>query len=67
MKAATVPVGAAWMWTLAFGHHETHTDARLRADARGCDGGVREELTTGVFQEIGRSAFGGKPENICSF
>jgi hypothetical protein len=24
-----------------------HADARLRRDARGCDGGVREELTGG--------------------
>src|SRR5262245_24537183 len=22
MKAAAVPVGMSWMWTLAFGHHE---------------------------------------------
>jgi hypothetical protein len=22
MKAAAVPVGQSWMWTLAFGHHE---------------------------------------------
>jgi hypothetical protein len=25
MKAATVPVGMSWMWTLAFGHHEDRT------------------------------------------
>ena len=33
MKAAAAPVGTPWMWTMA--------DARLRADTRGCDGGVR--------------------------
>jgi hypothetical protein len=22
MKAATAPVGAPWLWTLAYGHHE---------------------------------------------
>jgi hypothetical protein len=22
MKAAAAPVGAPWLWTLAFGHHE---------------------------------------------
>jgi hypothetical protein len=24
-KANASPVGASWMWTLAFGHHEDHT------------------------------------------
>jgi len=28
MKAATVPVGMSWMWTLAFGHHEDRTPTR---------------------------------------
>jgi hypothetical protein len=26
----------------------SHPDARLRGDARGCDGGIREELATGI-------------------
>src|SRR5215831_16005765 len=43
----------------------SHADAWLRGDARGRDGGVHEELTAGVV--LGRSAFGGKPENMCSF
>ena len=43
-----------------------HADTRLRADTRGHDGGVREELAAGVVSKIGRSAFGGKPENVCS-
>jgi hypothetical protein len=30
MKAAAVPVGMSWMWTLAFGR--SHADARLRGD-----------------------------------
>ena len=25
MKAAAVPVGMSWMWTLAFGQHEDRT------------------------------------------
>jgi len=25
MKAAAVPVGMSWLWTLAFGHHEDRT------------------------------------------
>jgi hypothetical protein len=37
MKAAAVPVGMSWMWTLAFGHHEdrmpTHGYAATREDA----------------------------------
>src|SRR6516225_4947472 len=28
--------------------HSAHTNARLRADARSCDGGVREKLAAGV-------------------
>src|SRR6516165_6387115 len=40
--------------------------ARLRVDARGRDGGVRQELAAGVvLRSGGRSAFGGKAENIC--
>jgi hypothetical protein len=48
--AAASPVGTPWRWTLAFGHHEDSTPThRLRADARGGDGGVREELVVGGF------------------
>jgi hypothetical protein len=28
MKAAAVPVGMSWMWTLMFGHHEDRTPTR---------------------------------------
>ena len=66
MKAAAAPVGMSWMWTLAFAiPRGPHTDARLRRDARGRDGGVCQGLAAGVV--LGRSAFGGKPENLCSF
>src|SRR6516162_4447572 len=42
-----------------------HAEARLRADARGGDGSVRQELAAEVVPRSGgRSAFGGKPENI---
>jgi len=38
-------------------------DSRLRADARGRDGSIREELAAGVvLRSGGRSAFGGKAE-----
>jgi len=51
MKTAAAPVGAPWMWTLAFGHQRrSHADARLCGDARGRDGGVRERLAAGVVQ-----------------
>src|SRR5215469_16162845 len=47
MKAAAAPEGTPWMWT----HHEDpHADARRRADARGRDGGVRQDLAAGVVQ-----------------
>jgi hypothetical protein len=44
MKANAAPVGSPWMWTLAFGYQRPHADPRLRADERGRDGGVRQEL-----------------------
>jgi len=55
MKAAAVPVGMSWMWTLAFGHHEDRTPTHGYADdARGRDGGVREEAGGGSSSKIGR-------------
>ena len=42
--------------------------ARLSADARGRDGGVRKKLAAGVvLRSGGRFRFRGKPENVCSF
>ena len=34
MKAAAVPVGMSWMWTLAFGHHEDRTPTHGYAATR---------------------------------
>ena len=34
MKAAAVPVGMSWMWTLAFGQHEDRTPTRGFAATR---------------------------------
>jgi hypothetical protein len=48
MKAAAVPVGMSWMWTLAFGHHEDRTPTHGYA-ARGRDGDVCKKLATGVM------------------
>jgi hypothetical protein len=48
MKGAS-PEGAASLWTLALGHHGgPYANAQLRADARGRDGGVRQELAAGA-------------------
>src|SRR5262245_36467105 len=49
------PCAAArpWRWSLAYGYHPgPHTEVRLRADARGCDGGLREELAAGIGQRF---------------
>jgi hypothetical protein len=44
MRAAADALEAMlWMWTLDFGTMKT-ADARLRAEARGRDGGVRQEI-----------------------
>jgi len=49
-KAAAAPVGSPWMWTLALGYDEDRTpDARLGADARRRDGGVRKKVAAGVI------------------
>ena len=34
MKAAVVPVGMSWMWTLAFGYHEDRTPTHGYAATR---------------------------------
>ena len=34
MKAAAVPVGMSWMWTLGFGHHEDRTSTHGYAESR---------------------------------
>ena len=63
MKVQAAPVGTLWMWTLAFWWSPSgpHADARLRADARGRDGGVRSELTAGVvLRSGGRFRFRGQ-------
>jgi hypothetical protein len=44
--------------------HSGHADARLRADARGRDGGVRAGV---LMKRAAMSAIGANPEIICSF
>ena len=34
IKAAASPVGASWMWTLAFGHHEYRSPTHGYAETR---------------------------------
>ena len=61
MKAAAAPVGAPWLWTIL-----SYENRQPIGDARGRDGGVRQKLAAGVvLKSGGRSAFGGKPENVC--
>jgi hypothetical protein len=48
MRANAAPVDAPWLWALTFEHYESHADARLRGNARGRDGGIREELARGA-------------------
>jgi len=47
-KAAAVPVGMSWMWTLGFGHHEDRTPTHGYAATRGSNGCIRQELAAGV-------------------
>jgi hypothetical protein len=54
MKAAAAPVGAPWLWTLAFGHHEDHTPTH-----GGCDVIVRQELAAGMRNAAGRAPLTG--------
>lgn len=46
-KANASPVGASWMWTLAFGHHEDRTPTRGYA-------ATRETAMDGAFAESWR-------------
>jgi len=54
MKAAAAPPAMAVDAGLRL-PRRSHTNAQLRADARGCDGGVREELAAGVKESPGRA------------
>ena len=66
MKVQAAPEGSPWMWTLAYGHHEDRWPIYCYEPTReAAIAIVHEELTAGVV--LGRSAFGGKPENMCSF
>ena len=48
---------ASETWTFTFGApRRPRADARLRADARGRDGGVREELAAGMTTVFGSLA-----------
>jgi hypothetical protein len=48
-KGHAAPVGAPWMWTLAFGHHEDRTPTHgYAATPEDDNGGFREELAAHV-------------------
>src|SRR5215472_9104453 len=44
LSEIAAPLGTPWIWT----PRRSHADPRLRADARGCNGGVRQELAAGI-------------------
>src|SRR5215831_6760142 len=49
LKSAAAPAGTPWLWTPAYGHHEDRTPTHAyEADARGCDGSVRQELAAPI-------------------
>src|SRR5262245_39123523 len=74
-----VPIGLKgrpWMWTLAYGYHEDRTPTHgYEADARGCDGSVRQELAQKLAiharlrgrlrRRRGTSVFGNVPYAQC--
>jgi hypothetical protein len=65
MKAAAVPVGQSWMWTLAYGHHEDRTpthgyEPTREARWRRLRGGRHSSSAA-------MSGIGGNPKIICSF
>jgi hypothetical protein len=48
-KANAAPVGSAWMWTVAFGHHEDRAPTHGYAETReAAIGGIRKELAAAV-------------------
>jgi hypothetical protein len=53
-------------WALKVARNATGRRARLRADARGRDGGVRQERAAGEVLRSGSPAFGGKAKIVCS-
>jgi hypothetical protein len=52
-NANAAPVGSPWMWTLIFPHHIGRTPTHGYAATRGRDGGVCQELATGVKESPG--------------
>jgi hypothetical protein len=47
-KVNAAPVGEPWMWTRLRASRRPHGNARLCRDARGRNGGIRQELAAGV-------------------
>src|SRR5262245_57409714 len=43
MRAIVAPVGSSWFWTYGY-HHDRRPTRRLRSDARGRDGCLRQKL-----------------------
>jgi hypothetical protein len=62
MKAAAVPVGMSWMWTLAFGHHEDRTPTHgYKPTREAAMAAFAKELAAGVvLRSGGRFRFRGQ-------
>jgi hypothetical protein len=58
MKAAAAPVGAPWLWALAFGHHEDGTPTHGYEPTReAAMTSLRQDLAAGMRMR-GSSALG---------
>src|SRR5215831_17138138 len=57
MKAAAVPVGQSWMWTLAFGQHEDRTPTHGYAATREAEWRRSPRAGGGNNENGGRPAF----------
>jgi hypothetical protein len=68
MKAAAVPVGMSWMWTLAFGHHEDRTPTHGYAATReAAMAAFAKSWRRGVVLRSGSPLSGANRKNIRSF
>ena len=66
-KVPIAPQARPWMWGERPQRSHTPRRARLRADARGRDGSVRQELAEGVVLRSGNPLSGANRKNIRSF
>jgi len=66
-KVPIAPQARPWMWGERPQRSHTPRRARLRADARGGNGGVRQKLAAGVVLRSGNPLSRANGKNIRSF